>query len=249
MGAEPHAAALSRGLTQSILRGTTEAAGFRGHDMIAPNQDAGLGSETGHMHPVEGVSMSGFYTNLSIRSRFVLPIAGMVLAFAVFIMVFFPSRQRAVDQKGLENKGMSITRMIGYSVAAGLEFEDRESVLQVLNWARNDPDILYIVVRNAAGDEFATYGVEGQAPAAMASLPTDFQARESGEVLEVVGPVRRGEAITGSLQVGVSTRSIAENYRLGLWTALLFNLTVAALAFGTVFFVGRQITAPILSLT
>ena len=69
--------------------------------------------------------MTGFFKSLSIRSRFVLPIAGMVIAFAVFIMVFFPSRQRAVDEKGLENKAMSISRMIGYSVAAGLEFEDR----------------------------------------------------------------------------------------------------------------------------
>ena len=193
--------------------------------------------------------MTGFFKSLSIRSRFVLPIAGMVIAFAAFIMVFFPSRQRAVDQKGLENKAMSITRMIGYSVAAGLEFEDRESVLQVLNWAKNDADILYIVVRNAGGDEFAAYGVEGQHPGAMVSMPTDFQALQSGEVLEVVGPVRRGEAISGSLQVGVSTKTIAENYRRGLWTTLLFNLTVAALAFGTARFVGKQITAPILSLT
>jgi methyl-accepting chemotaxis protein len=173
----------------------------------------------------------------------------MVIAFAAFIMVFFPARQRAVDQKGLENKAMSISRMIGYSVAAGLEFEDRDSVLQVLDWAKNDSDILYIVVRNAGGDEFATYGVEGQRPGAMVTVPTDFQGSLSGDVLEIVGPVRRGEAVSGSLQVGLSTRTIAENYRRGLWTALLFNLTVAVLAFGTVLFVGKQITAPIVSLT
>jgi methyl-accepting chemotaxis protein len=193
--------------------------------------------------------MSGFFKNLSIRSRFVLPIAGMVIAFAIFIMVFFPSRQRAVDQKGLENKATSLSRMIAFSVAAGLEFEDRESVLQVLNWAKNDPDILYIVVRNGEGSEFASYGVEGQRPGAMVSVPTDFQASQTGEVLEIVGPVRRGEATSGSVQVGVSTRTIAENYRRGLWTTLLFNLTVAVLALVTVMFVGKQITAPILSLT
>jgi methyl-accepting chemotaxis protein len=193
--------------------------------------------------------MTGFFKNLSIRARFVLPIAGMVIAFAIFIMVFFPSRQRAVDQKGLENKAMSLSRMIAYSVAAGLEFEDRESVLQVLNWVRNDSDILYVVVRNAEGSEFASYGVEGQHPGAMVSVPADFQASQTGDVLEVAGPVRRGEDLSGSLQVGVSTRTVAENYRRGLWTALLFNLTVAVLALVTVLFVGRQITAPILSLT
>ena len=193
--------------------------------------------------------MTGLFKNLSIRSRFVLPIAGMVVAFAIFIMVFFPSRQRAVDEKGLENKAMSISRMLAYSVAAGLEFEDRESVLQVLNWAKNDPDVLYVVVRNGEGSEFASYGVEGQRPAAMTGTPADFAASESGQVMEIVGPVRRGDTVSGSIQVGVSTRTIAENYRRGLWTAFLFNVTVAVVAFVTVLFVGRQITAPIVTLT
>jgi methyl-accepting chemotaxis protein len=193
--------------------------------------------------------MTGSFKNLSIRSRFVLPIAGMAIAFAIFIMVYFPSRQRAVDQKGLENKAMSVSRMIGYSVAAGLEFEDRESVLQVLNWAKNDSDILYIVVRKVDGSAFASLGVEGQRPGAMASVPSDFEANPNGEVLEIVGPVRRGDQLSGSLQVGVSTRSIAENYRRGLWTALAFTLTVAVLAFVAVLFVGKQVTTPILSLT
>ena len=41
--------------------------------------------------------MTGWFTNLSIRSRFVLPIAAMMLVFAAFIMFFFPSRQRTAS--------------------------------------------------------------------------------------------------------------------------------------------------------
>ncbi len=193
--------------------------------------------------------MTGFFKNLSIRSRFVLPIAGMAIAFAAFIMLFFPARQRAVDEKGLENKALSVARMIGYSVAAGLEFEDRESVLQVLSWAKNDSDVLYIIVRNAEGKDFASYGVEGQRPGAVTSVPSDFQASQNGEALEIVGPVRRGETVSGSIQLGVSTRTIVANYRRGLWTSLVFILAVAVLAFVAMLFVGKQITAPILSLT
>jgi methyl-accepting chemotaxis protein len=193
--------------------------------------------------------MTGLSSRLSIRARFVLPIAVMMLAFAAFIMVFFPARQRDVDHKGLENKALSISRMIGYSVAAGLEFEDRESVLQVLNWVRTDADILFVVVRDASGDEFASYSSAGQRPPTQGEIPADFTAEDSGDALVITGPVRRGESVTGSVQVGISTRSVVENYRRGLWTALFFNLIVAVIAFGTVLFVGRQITAPIVSLT
>jgi methyl-accepting chemotaxis protein len=195
------------------------------------------------------MSMTGFFSNLSIRSRFILPIAGMMLAFATFIMFFFPSRQRAVDEMGLENKALSISRMIGYSVAAGLEFEDKDSVMQVLNWTKSDRDVVYVVVRNNDGEEFAAYLTEGWRPSALGSVPIDFAASDLDGVLEIVGPIRRGDATTGSVQVGVSTESIGANYRRGLFTAFLFNLAVALLALATVFILGRQITEPIVNLT
>jgi methyl-accepting chemotaxis protein len=193
--------------------------------------------------------MTGFIANLSIRSRFILPIVGTMIVLTTFIMFFFPSRQRDVDQRGLENKAMSITRMVSYSVAAGLEFEDRESVQQVLNWAKSDEDIVYILVRNAKGEEFAIYTADGRKPAALGGAPADFAASEHDDVLEVAGPVSRGDVSTGSLQVGLSTRGIAENYRRGLWTTFLFNIGVAAICLLAAAYVARQITAPIVSLT
>ncbi|HSF19054.1 MAG TPA: methyl-accepting chemotaxis protein [Vicinamibacteria bacterium] len=194
--------------------------------------------------------MSHFLNDLSIRNRFVLPIVGMMLVFATFIMFFFPARQRAVDERGLESKASSITRMLAYSVAAGLEFEDRESVLQVLDWARSDESIAYVVVRDRDGNEFAVYAPDDMRPVPRGELPQDFQTHEDMKgVLEIHGPIRRGESTTGAIQVGVSTASVQENYRNGLWTAMLFNLTVAGLAFVTVLFVGKQITSPILALT
>lgn len=194
--------------------------------------------------------MRSLLAKLSIQSRFVLPIVGMMLVFAVVVMFFFPSRQRSVDLERLANKGTTITQMVAYSVAAGLEFEDRESVLQVLEWARSDKDLLYIVVRNAAGEEFAVYAPDGRRPAARSEQrPSTFSVFDEGEVLEVFGPVRRGEATIGSIQIGVSTASVAANYKAGLWTAAIFNVIVAVFAFVTVLLVGRHITAPIVSLT
>ncbi len=195
--------------------------------------------------------MTGFFARLSIRARFILPIVGTMVVLTSFIMFFFPSRQRDVDKNGLENKAMSITRMISYSVAAGLEFEDRESVLQVLNWAKSDEDIVYVVVRNARGEEFAVYSVDGRKPSSLSGIPADFAAGDgdSNDVLEVSGPVKRGDTATGSVQVGLSTKIIAENYRRGLWTTFLFNFVVAAFCLLTALYVARQITAPIVSLT
>ena len=72
--------------------------------------------------------MTEFFANLSIRSRFVVPVLSMMLVFATFIVLFFPARQRDASERALENKARSIAQIIAYSVAAGLDFKDEESV-------------------------------------------------------------------------------------------------------------------------
>ena len=181
--------------------------------------------------------MTAWIANLSIRSRFVLPIVAMMLVFAAFIMFFFPSRQRAASEEALENKARSITEMVAYSVAAGLEFEDQESVLQVFNWARADEDLAYIVVRDADGARFASYPADGDFALPESGVPLEFESTKTDNALEIVGPVKRGDAVSGSIQLGLSTERITAQHQTSLWTALLFCLGVAVFAFATTFFV------------
>ena len=193
--------------------------------------------------------MTAWFANLSIRSRFVLPIAAMMLVFAAFITFFFPSRQRAASEEALENKARSITQMVAYSVAAGLEFGDQVSVLQVFNWARTDEDLAYIVVRDTEGKPFASYPADGEYPFEDSGIRRDFESTKSENTLQIVGPVRRGENIIGSIQLGLSTERINAQYRSSWFTALLFSLAVGSFGFAITVVVGRQVAAPILDLT
>ena len=193
--------------------------------------------------------MTAWFAKLSIRSRFVLPIAAMMLVFAAFITFFFPSSQRAASEEALENKARSITQMVAYSVAAGLEFGDQVSVLQVFNWARTDEDLAYIVVRDTEGKPFASYPADGEYPFEDSGIPRDFESTKSENTLQIVGPVRRGENIIGSIQLGLSTERINAQYRSSWFTALLFSLAVGSFGFAITVVVGRQVAAPILDLT
>ena len=193
--------------------------------------------------------MTAFIANLSIRSRFVIPIAGMMLVFVAFIMFFFPSRHRAASEVALADKATSIAGLIAFSVAAGLEFGDRESVQQIFTWASADEDLVYIVVRDLEGAEFVAYPPDGFRPRAPKSVSDDFVVNTSGATLQILGPVRRGNDRAGTIQIGLSTERIRAQYRSSLWTAALFCLMVGGLAFATILFIGRQITAPIVNLT
>lgn len=173
----------------------------------------------------------------------------MMLVFAAFIVFFFPSRQRAASEEALENKARSITQMVAYSVAAGLEFEDQESVLQVFNWVRADEDLVYIVVRDNEGNVFASYPAALEHPEAVSEMASEFESSHTENTLEITGPVKRGDNVTGTIALALSTERITTQHRSSLSTAILFSFAVGALAFGTTILVGRQITAPILDLT
>ena len=95
--------------------------------------------------------MTAWFANLSIRSRFVLPIAAMMLVFAAFITFFFPSSQRAGERGSAREQSAEHHPDGCLQRRGGLEFGDQVSVLQVFNWARTDEDLAYIVVRDTEG--------------------------------------------------------------------------------------------------
>ena len=111
---------------------------------------------------------------------------------------------------------------MAFSVAASLEFGDKESVTQIFTWASADEDFVYIVVRDREGKEFAAHPPSGSRPSAPERVPLGFVAATTDETLHVIGPVLRDGKITGSIQVGLSTGRISAQYRSRLWTAASF---------------------------
>ena len=193
--------------------------------------------------------MTPIITNLSIRSRFVIPIAGMMLVFCRLHHVFLSVAPARRKRSSARRQATSIAALIAFSVAAGLEFGDQESVQQIFTWASADEDLVYIVIRDLEGEEFAVHSKNGFRPSAPERVPVDFVVDTMDDALQVIGPVRRGDAVAGSIQIGVSTERINAQYRSSLWTAALFCLMVGGLAFATILFIGRQITEPIVELT
>ena len=125
----------------------------------------------------------------------------------------------------------------------------RAQVLRDFNWARADEDLAYIVVRDTQGRPFVSYPADGNYPSENPGIPRDFESTKTENTLQIVGPVRRGENIAGSIQLGLSTERISAQYCSSLRTALLFSLAVGVFAFATTLVVGRQVTAPIVDLT
>ena len=184
-------------------------------------------------------------SRLSIRVRFVVPVALMMAAFAIFIL----SRERSASQESLKQKAESIARLLAFNVSAALVFDDPEPVRAMFEDARGDKDVRHLAVWDADGREFAIDSRDADAPGAPPQVVADFKTRLHEDRVEVTGPIvnPRGGVI-GTLQLGLSTARIDKQYEANLWTVILFSLFVAAVTTGIVYWLSKEIAAPMVAL-
>jgi methyl-accepting chemotaxis protein len=206
---------------------------------------------------------------LSIQNRFIVSVGLMMALFSCFTLYFFPAKQRQASEASLSNKAQSIAQTLSVNAAAGVEFEDRASVVQSFESVKSDSDVRYVVVWTNEGREFAAYAMDsarrehvdtGEACSTCHSSEdmkvsikpatvSDFQSRWEDGYLQVVGPIQNHSGTRlGSIQVGVSTERIEGEFSNSVVTTVIFCVALTLVALVVIYFLGRQIAAPIAGL-
>jgi len=179
-----------------------------------------------------------FFKDLSIRLKISL---SFVLAFVVivlFILIFFPARQKYFAQQSLKDKGVSIAHMLATNIAPAMEFDDTTSVIDGFVGAAQDTDIQYIVVYDKQGNIFASYNFIGNSKIALSK----GEAKIVGNTMNISVPIKSGDNELGSLLIGLTLQRInhqISTYRLLVLLFGLFILIIGGLA-GVL--VGKTIT-------
>ncbi len=186
--------------------------------------------------------------DLSVRLKVSGIIGLVVVAIVAFQLSYFPARQIALLISAVELKAMAVGRLVAAEVRTGLEFDDKDTVRDVLAGAGQDPDVLYAVLFKDNGDVFARYD-----PKSLASdVKPDGSATDGprsdrvGAEVRVTMPVVSKAGTRGALVLGLSTARVeSEGAQIRNTTFLLggviliAGLLVALLA-GT--FIARRLT-------
>jgi methyl-accepting chemotaxis protein len=209
------------------------------------------------------------FSKLSIQNRFIVSVGLMMALFSCFNLTFFPLRQRDASEASLSNKGQSIAQTLSTNAAAGVEFDDRVSVVQSFESVKSDSDVRYVVVWTNEDREFAAYTMDrtleqhrntdaacaschsgGDTSIDIAPVSTaNFESRWEDGYLKVVGPIQNHSGTRlGSIQLGISTERIDGEFRGSVMTTVVFCVVLTALALVVIYFLGRQIGAPITGL-
>lgn len=182
-----------------------------------------------------------FIKKLSVRLKISLSFLIAFLCIVIFILLFFPAKQRSLSQKALADKTLSIGKMLAVNIAPGLEFEDTEMVNEAFSGAAQDEDLKFIALFDTQGKLFASYNFfQSQVNIAVPEGETAVRS----DMLIVNTPVESAGQKLGNLLVGMSLERInkqATRYRI-----LVIIVSVAILVLGALLglWIGKTMTSP-----
>jgi len=166
------------------------------------------------------------FERLSIRAKLIGVFGPLIAAVVVFQTLYFPARQFAQARQALAAKARSIADLVAHDVGAAFEFGDTAGVGEVLNGAREDPDLRFLVLLKADGSTFAALNPDLAQGLETASQHEAFHQEERGGVLLVYVPVKTSAGTRGLLVGGFDMARLAQSRRRDQTTAALIGLLI-----------------------
>jgi len=189
-------------------------------------------------------------TTLSLRAKVVLLSGALLLAVALFIVIFFPLRQEREMSKYLDSQTLVVADLTAQNVASALVFDDAEAVKTSLQLLKSAPEVQFALVFKD-GKEAGAYN-----PDNAASLRTDIDSALKaktrlsvvGNILLAVVPISSEKGIIGNLALGLSRQQLAADVLQSRMIAISVGLGIVLLGGMIMWFVVTRLTKPLQTL-
>src|SRR5688500_10984385 len=205
---------------------------------------------------------------MSIRTKIAVLMTILLAIVSVAIYSYFPRRLHERIVGAVVQEGAAVSGMAAYSVADGLQADNRAAVAAALTGVRSNPDLTYLILLDERGQVFASFNelVAREAGFDRVTMrPVDVPQRSlqagrvarspsedivggvtsDGSIYQTMTAVRHRGRVIGRLYTGVSLSSA--NADAARSRATIAIVTVLAFLLGTaaVFWLSTIITGPL----
>jgi methyl-accepting chemotaxis protein len=184
---------------------------------------------------------------LSLRTKVVIGSGALLLAVALFIVIFFPLRQEREMGKYLDSQTLVVAELTAQNVASALVFDDTEAVKTSLQLLKSAPEVQFALVFKD-GTEVSAYNAE-QVKSLKASIDEALKAKIR---LSVVGnnslaivPIVGEKGVIGTLALGLSRRQLEADVLQSRIIAIVVGLCVVLLGVSLMWYVIMYLTKPL----
>jgi hypothetical protein len=182
-----------------------------------------------------------------IRDKLVLAFAGLLMAIAVFVFLFFPARLERQAFKATVTRAAAIADMAAYSIAAGLMFEDSIAVADVVEGASRSPDVAFMAVWQADGRLVARRG--SGIPATPPTAAATGIVTEDGGTLITITTVSSGTVEVGTLALGISLAPLHDEVMLARRMGAVVGVLILGIGILAILGISTYLTRPLKAVT
>ncbi|MBI3193510.1 MAG: PAS domain S-box protein [Ignavibacteriae bacterium] len=146
--------------------------------------------------------------SLNIRNKLVILFSLLVLIISIFIYIYVPSRIEEQAGHALIEKTNSIARMTAFSLRSALVFSDIQTMNEELQGAKQNNDVLYIIIQNDSGNVIAEYNMAQAEHHAFSVIDTQTSFSEGKQLYKTFVPIFNNNKTIGTLFIGVSLLNV-----------------------------------------
>lgn len=183
--------------------------------------------------------------DLSMRSKILGSMTLVIVMVVGFQLIYFVSQQIGQLTDGLEQKAVSMSRLVAYQIRAAFDLTqsglDSSSDIQAtFEGAAQDADFRWAAVYADDGTMVVGQGLGLRKSSVPPRMTENVVTEIEGGEIVVTAPVRKG-ATKGTLMLGFSTDSIAAKRTAFVGTTFGIGLASLAAAFFIAFMVGSSL--------
>jgi PAS domain S-box-containing protein len=180
-----------------------------------------------------------------ISAKLATIITLLIGVISLFIFFYFPAKLQKQAIKAISAKAESITQMTAFSVGPALFFEDTTSMEEALEGAKQNKDLVYIVIRDDFAKVAASFNMNRAEQADYLKLGENDHFSQDGMIYRTTTDIILDDKEIGHLYLGLSLRELRGQVVESRETAALVSLLIFIVGMIAVFGVSTIITQPL----
>ncbi len=152
-------------------------------------------------------------TRSTLQGKLAIGTTVLIGLISFFIFLFFPARLERQAERAFLDKATRIAETMAYAVSPALVFEDFQTLDEYLRDVGGNPDVMYVVVLDAAGDVVGALNRERAERFALSAPADEGPIPKGGALVRAASPVKYDEAVIGQLHLGLSLSALRQEVR------------------------------------
>ncbi|MBN2008488.1 HAMP domain-containing protein [candidate division KSB1 bacterium] len=162
------------------------------------------------------------FRDISIRSKLNLILSALSLSISIFIFIYFPYRQNAVLKNEFTARHATTADMLALGCGVGLGTEQLIVLKNVFDWAKEDKNLIYIVVIGKDGKKITQYPKDLNV--SFDEIIARGDAVEHNNVMQFIRKINYGGENYGTILLAVDLKTVMHEVNATRRTTLLIAL-------------------------